>query len=39
MNFSPITGDLFIGTTPSTNDYNRLRDLGVRLVINMRKEN
>ena len=38
MNFSPITGDLFIGTTPSTNDYNHLRDLGVRLVINMRVE-
>ncbi|MFN8413304.1 MAG: dual specificity protein phosphatase [Anaerolineales bacterium] len=36
MNFSPITADLFIGTTPSTEDYNQLRDLGVRLVINMR---
>lgn len=36
MNFSPITDDLFIGTTPSTEDYNHLRDLGVRLVINMR---
>jgi protein-tyrosine phosphatase len=38
MNFSPITDDLFIGTTPSVNDYDRLRDLGVRLVINMRFE-
>jgi protein-tyrosine phosphatase len=38
MDFSPITPDLFIGTTPSAEDYNRLRDLGVRLVINMRFE-
>lgn len=38
MNFSPITDDLFIGTTPSTEDYNHLRGLGVRLVINMRVE-
>jgi dual specificity MAP kinase phosphatase len=38
MDFSPITPDLFIGTTPSVNDYPRLRDLGVRLVINMRFE-
>lgn len=36
MNFSPITSDLFIGTMPSVRDYDRLRDLGVRLVINMR---
>ena len=36
MNFSQITDDLFIGTTPSLNDYDRLRDLGVRLIINMR---
>jgi len=38
MNFSPITNDLFIGTTPSATDYNHLRDLGVKLVINMRVE-
>ena len=38
MNFSLITDDLFIGTTPSTEDYNQLRDLGVQLVINMRVE-
>ena len=38
MNFDPITSDLFIGTTPSVDDYQRLRDLGVRLVINMRFE-
>jgi len=36
MNFSKITDELFIGTTPSTSDYDALRDLGVRLVINMR---
>ena len=36
MNFSKITDDLFIGTTPSVRDYDTLRDLGVRLVINMR---
>jgi protein-tyrosine phosphatase len=38
MNFSPITPDLFIGTTPAVDDYPRLRDLGVVLVINMRFE-
>jgi protein-tyrosine phosphatase len=38
MDFSPITPDLFIGTTPAVDDYPRLRDLGVRLVINMRFE-
>ena len=36
MNFSQITDDLFIGNMPSLNDYDRLRELGVRLVINMR---
>ncbi|HET7143372.1 MAG TPA: dual specificity protein phosphatase [Anaerolineales bacterium] len=38
MNFSTITEDLFIGTTPSVSDYDHLRDLGVKLVINMRVE-
>jgi hypothetical protein len=38
MNFNPITPDLFIGTTPAVDDYPRLRDLGVGLVINMRWE-
>lgn len=38
MNFSPITPDLFIGTTPAVEDYDHLRGLGVRLVINMRWE-
>jgi len=36
MNFSSITNDLFIGTMPSADDYACLRDLGVKLVINMR---
>ena len=36
MDFSKITDDLFIGTTPFVRDYNHLRELGVRLVINMR---
>ena len=36
MDFSKITEDLFIGATPLTEDYQRLHDLGVRLVINMR---
>jgi dual specificity MAP kinase phosphatase len=38
MNFSRITDDLYIGTTPLREDYQRLRDLGVQLVINMRWE-
>jgi len=36
MNFSQITDNLFIGTTPRRRDYDVLRGLGVRLVINMR---
>ena len=36
MNFSQITDDLFIGNMPSLNDYDTLRELGVRLIINMR---
>ncbi len=38
MNFSTITDELFIGETPLLRDYDYLRDLGVRLVINMRFE-
>ena len=38
MDFSRITEDLFIGTTPSIGDYGLLHDLGVWLVINMRWE-
>jgi len=36
VNFSKITDDLFIGSMPSVNQYNQLRELGVRLIINMR---
>ena len=39
MDFSRITDELFIGTTPKVSDYGRLRGLGVGLVINMRWEN
>ena len=38
MDFSRITDDLFIGTTPSTKDYDLLRRHDVKLVINMRVE-
>ena len=38
MDFSPITDNLFIGTTPSSDDYDYLRELGVGLIINMRVE-
>jgi dual specificity MAP kinase phosphatase len=36
MEFSQITDSLFIGTTPGRGDFDRLRSLGVTLVINMR---
>lgn len=36
FNFSHITDDLFIGTTPLASDYDGLRQLGIRLIINMR---
>jgi protein-tyrosine phosphatase len=36
VNFSEITENLWIGTTPGTGDYDMLRRRGVRLVINMR---
>ncbi len=38
MNYSKITENLYIGTTPSTADYHELREKGVGLVINMRIE-
>ncbi len=38
MEISQITEDLFVGTTPRAGDYDRLRALGVTLVINMRIE-
>jgi protein-tyrosine phosphatase len=34
--FSNISDDLFIGVTPLVTDYNGLRELGIKLVINMR---
>jgi protein tyrosine phosphatase (PTP) superfamily phosphohydrolase (DUF442 family) len=36
VNYSVITENLWIGTTPSSRDYEVLRQQGVRLVINMR---
>ncbi len=36
MNYSKITGNLYIGTTPKAEDYDQLHALGVQLVINMR---
>ena len=36
FNFSNITDDLFIGTTPLASDYDGFRELGIQLVINMR---
>lgn len=38
MDYTLITPDLFIGTTPASRDYDCLRELGVKLVINMRVE-
>jgi protein tyrosine phosphatase (PTP) superfamily phosphohydrolase (DUF442 family) len=36
VNFSQITDELYIGNTPSLHEYDRLRDLGIQLIINMR---
>ncbi len=36
MNYSPITDNLLIGTSPGRRDFDMLRGLGVSLVINMR---
>jgi len=36
MNYSRITDNLYIGTTPKSKDYEALHKLGVSLVINMR---
>lgn len=36
MNFSRITDQLYIGTTPNTKDYVLLHELGINLVINTR---
>jgi dual specificity MAP kinase phosphatase len=36
MDYSQITDNILVGTTPRDQDYEELRELGVRLVINMR---
>jgi len=36
INYSKITDDLYVGTTPKAADYEVLHSLGVKLVINMR---
>ena len=36
LDISRITGSLYVGTTPGQEDFQRLHELGVRLVINMR---
>jgi hypothetical protein len=36
MDMSRITDFLYVGTTPGREDFERLQELGVRLVINMR---
>jgi protein tyrosine phosphatase (PTP) superfamily phosphohydrolase (DUF442 family) len=36
LNFSRITDEVLVGTTPQAADFVRLYDMGVRLVINMR---
>lgn len=36
FNFSHITDDLYIGSMPEVLDYEGLRELGIRLIINMR---
>lgn len=38
MDCSQITSTLFLGTTPELEDYARLHELGITLVINMRIE-
>ena len=36
MNYSKITENLYIGTTPRSDNYAELHNLGISLVINMR---
>jgi protein tyrosine phosphatase (PTP) superfamily phosphohydrolase (DUF442 family) len=36
MDISRVTDFLYVGTTPAQEDFQRLHELGVRLVINMR---
>ncbi len=36
MNYSSITDNLFVGTSPGRRDFDILRDLGITMIINMR---
>jgi protein tyrosine phosphatase (PTP) superfamily phosphohydrolase (DUF442 family) len=36
MDYSEVTKQLYVGTTPNPRDYEMLRRLGIQLVINMR---
>ena len=38
VNYSKITDDIYVGTTPEPEDYEHLKSLNVELVINMRVE-
>lgn len=38
LDFSQITDQLYIGVTPKKKDYALLKDIGIRLIINMRAE-
>ncbi len=38
LDYSQITDYLYIGVTPKNDDYPLLREIGVRLIINMRAE-
>lgn len=38
MDYSKITEELLVGTTPAVSDYDLLREMGVGLIINMRIE-
>ncbi len=35
MNYSKITDNLYVGTAPTSQDYQELHDLGIDLVLNM----
>lgn len=38
MDFNQVTDNIYVGTQPAAADYQRLRELGITLVINMRYE-
>jgi protein tyrosine phosphatase (PTP) superfamily phosphohydrolase (DUF442 family) len=38
MDYDQITANLYIGTQPAAGDYDRLREIGISLIINMRYE-